>query len=155
MTRRMQLLLGCLGVLATSSSAMATDFLYSPTQGKPWTSGLSSFDFTNWSFADNVLGNNAGSARTWTVPVTISGSAIVPITMSAVMANSIAGNTTGQIVTNFPTGARMTSGTVVTANNTSLTDKLLGSGTVPIGGTAYVNFVVASGGRLARIKLTQ
>jgi hypothetical protein len=75
--------------------------------------------------------------------------------MSAVMANSIAGNTTGQIVTNFPTGARMTSGTVVTANNTSLTDKLLGSGTVPIGGTAYVNFVVASGGRLARIKLTQ
>jgi hypothetical protein len=60
---------------------------------------LSSFDFTNWSFADNVLGNNAGSARTWTVPVTISGSAMVPITMSAVMANSIAGNTTGRVET--------------------------------------------------------
>jgi len=144
---------GILSVVALLGTAQATPTTYSPTSGAPWVSGASSFDWTDWSYADNILANNASVNRTWTVPFwTFQGINPVAISMSAVMANSGFGTTTGQLVTNFEAGGRFSSLAPVAATSTVLTNYSLGTGTTPLNGTAYANFVVGKlNGRLGRI----
>ena len=59
---------GALCVCAMSA-AQATFDNYQPTTfGKPWTVGQTSFDWDEWSYADNTLTNQASNDRRWTVP---------------------------------------------------------------------------------------
>jgi|SRR4051812_3808228 hypothetical protein len=125
--------------------------------GAPFVGGASSFDYTNWSYADNVLNNGAGTDRTWTVSIQVDNAdANVSESVYGVIANSATGTTSGQVVTNYGGGGRLTSLAPVSATTTTLTDRFLGSAVVPVDGTFYVNYVVGrSGGKIARTQINQ
>lgn len=143
-------------------AAQASFRNYQPTAGAPWVAGGSSFDWTNWSYSDGVLTNNAGSNRTWTVPFTVDNAMSgVAVSTFAEMKVATAGQgiTTGQAVVLDSNGVRTFSGSVIAPScggGGTFCDTSLSSVTYPFEGTVYINFVVgSSGGQFARSQINQ
>ena len=148
-------------LIGSASFANASYRNYQPSSGAPYVGGASSFDWSNWSYVDGVLTNNAGSNRTWTVPMTVdnavSGSAHNAYGVMKV-ANAGQGTNTGQAVANNLNGIRTYSGSVISptcGGAGTYCDTFLGSVTYPNEGTVYVNYVVGNGNSIARTQIDQ
>jgi hypothetical protein len=138
----------------------------SPVNGKPWVGSSSAFDWSNWSFSDSILKNNASGTRTWVVPlptvVQFSSyqddqygvwSMTTHIDFAARVRAGTNGDTCLQAVLNVPSGSRYAvSGVSCTSSTSStwLTTDYIGS---DIGMTAYLNFNVGGGG--GRVSYTE
>ena len=160
------LALSLISIPAVAPRANASFRNYQPNTGTPFVSGNSSFDWSNWSYADGRLTNNAGSNRTWTVSMTVDNA--VANTSRAVFAEMKVtspgqGNTTGQAIANDKTGLRTFSGQVLPPLQSNVCggagvfcDTHLGFIPQPFEGTIYVNFVIgSSGGQIARVQVDQ
>jgi len=160
-------LLTGLGValLLAARPSFATPTTVMSISGKPWTSGASSFDWSSWSFADNILTNNNGSKRAWVVPLPWESNSTNTHVVTVYIANA---NGAGQpdpftaawVISDFPSGARAATLGPVTAQSTSLAPLTFRTIQAPQNGNVWVEFDVAGwatsgGGSAGNIVITQ
>ena len=164
-TAQMKKSLACLTLTLFAGSASVANAgwqNYMPSSGAPYVGGTSSFDWSNWSFADGVLTNNATTSRTWTLPMMLDDDFIgnnegVYGVMKVPSAGQ--GTTTAQIAANNLNGVRVWSGTVISptcGGAGTYCDTNIGPFPQTAAGmTVYVNYVVGKGNSIARTAVHQ
>lgn len=148
-----------LGVTMMSAGvAMAVTSSISTVSGKPYVGGTSAFDWTNWSYSDAVVTNNAATNRTWTIQVPLYDvGALTSHTVTTTSAGSTTSSTCTQLVAN--NGGTLT--TRYAATSSACTPAMFAFAnaqtvSVPANGLLYVNAVVgANGGSVYNVTYTQ